>query len=71
MTATREPGWYWVRYEGDRSWLPKGWQIARWDIETNPNLPNSAPSWIFAYCDSLYSDDELAEIDERRIERQP
>lgn len=59
---TRQPGHYWVRFHVDD---PDKWQVAKWSEE----FAGEDEAWLIIGGDFLYSDDDFAEIDERRIER--
>lgn len=51
----REPGFYWVKHNEY-----KGWEIAFFDINKN---------WMFAGWGTSFYEEEILEIDERRIVR--
>jgi hypothetical protein len=51
----REPGFYWVKHNEF-----KGWEIALFDVNKN---------WTFTGWGKSFYEEEVAEIDERRIVR--
>lgn len=55
---TREPGFYWVRHHS------RWWTIGQWGAEYEP-------SWEIVGQSGTFQDEDMSEIDERRIERQP
>lgn len=51
----REHGWYWVRFE------QTDWELAKWEPMFG--------KWLVTGCEDCIEDDQLEEIDERRITR--
>jgi hypothetical protein len=49
----RENGYYWVKFKATTS--PYEWVIAHWHIS------------IWLWCEQTFSDDDMLEIEERRI----
>ncbi len=54
----RETGYYWVVKENV-------WQVGQWTDAWS----TTGPYWIFTGNESRFDDDEVGEIDERKIER--
>lgn len=56
--AARQPGYYWVRVKADN---PRPWEVAEWDEECG--------FWMLTGTEVTRYESDMAEIDERRIER--
>jgi len=56
----REPGFYWVKLD-----LHDDWRVAEWKVE-----PFMRPCWFLIDYEGDCYDDDLFEIDERRIIRE-
>jgi hypothetical protein len=64
----REPGFYWVRLKGNdpSTGKPFEWEVAQWF--RGGYLQEMI--WALTWLEDQYQDNEFAEIDERKINRE-